>query len=175
MRMSPGFNSYPNSLSNDFSFSMTTSLGDRSDVKIKQNVCRVSRIGITFLRLCHVSSGRLNGLERQMARSRFMTNPYSTPSNLPPESRGQPRWLLRVLLLNALLVVFPAFILLVAYLWFEVTSERINALSPGDPVVFRHHFWVEVETLPATAYFIIPNMLLTGAYMAWRRRSRSPG
>lgn len=101
------------------------------------------------------------------------TNPYSPPSKPISESRPHPRWMLRALILNASLVTLALLLLLVLYVWFRLSSEWAIISSSGDPVVYRHHFWVNVDPAAALVYFTIPNLLLFAAYKIWSRRTHS--
>lgn len=101
--------------------------------------------------------------------STLVMNPYSSPTTAQSTSKMQaPPWLRRTVILNAMLVVLPLACLVVVYAFIRLSAARESATPTGDPVVYQHFFWINVDPWFAAAYFLVPNGILATVYACWK-------
>ena len=99
-------------------------------------------------------------------------NPYSSPTTTESLSTIQPPpWLRRLIILNSTLLIIPFVCLVVAYVLIRFSTAWESVTQTGDPVVYQHFFWINVDPWFATAYFLVPNGILAALFARWRFRS----
>lgn len=69
-------------------------------------------------------------------------------------------------LLSILFIGFAA-----VYISIRISTAWESATQTVDPVVYQHFYWIEVDTWFATAYFLVPNIILIGLFALWRFRT----
>jgi len=104
--------------------------------------------------------------------STTVMNPYSSPTTVESLSTIQPPpWLRRLIVLNVTLLIIPFVCLVVAYSFIRLSAAWESATQTGDPVVYQHFFWINVDRWFATAYFLVPNGILAALFARWKFRS----
>jgi hypothetical protein len=101
-----------------------------------------------------------------------VTNPYIPPRTAESLSTTQsPTWLGRSIILNVTLLSIPLVALVGAYAYIRLSTAWESATQTGDPVVYQHFFWINVDPWFAIAYFLVPNGILAGLFAIWKFRS----
>jgi hypothetical protein len=101
-----------------------------------------------------------------------MMNPYSSPTTVESPSTIQPPpWFRRLIVLNVTLLIIPFVCLVAAYSFIRLSAVWESATQTGDPVVYQHFFWMNVDRWFATAYFMVPNGILAALFASWKFRS----
>ena len=99
-------------------------------------------------------------------------NPYSPPTTFESRKSTQsPAWLHRIIVLNLTLLFIPFVCLVAVYTFIRLSSSWDSATQTGDPVVYQHFFWIDVDRWFATAYFLVPNGILAALFAHWKFRS----
>lgn len=96
-----------------------------------------------------------------------MSNPYSPTTTQSIGGAKAPRWWRRFAILNAALIIVPATVVLFIYLWVKLFGGLVPAATEGDPVLYEHTVWVEVDPWGLAALFLIPNGILLAMFVAW--------
>ena len=78
-------------------------------------------------------------------------------------------------MLNSALVLVPGLLLLAVYLLIEWSIRSQMKTSTGEPVLYEHSLWFDIEPLMAVAYFVVPNTILFVFFMYAFFRSRRHG
>ena len=99
-------------------------------------------------------------------------NPYSSPTTAESLSAIKPSpWLRRLIILNGTLLIIPLICLVVAYAFIRLSTAWESARQLGDPIVYQHFCWINVDPWFAIAYFLVPNGILAALFARWRFRS----
>ena len=94
-----------------------------------------------------------------------MSNPYTPTTTQSIGRTRSPRWWRRLAILNATLIIVPAAVVLVIYLWVKRFGGLVPPATQGDPVLYEHTVWVEVDPWGLAA--LIPNGILLAMFVAW--------
>lgn len=114
----------------------------------------------------------LNAKGIAQTASATVINPYSSPTTPEsPRSTQSPAWLHRIIVLNLTLLFIPFACLVAVYTFIRLSSTWGSATQTGDPVVYQHFFWIDVDRWFATAYFLVPNGILAALFARWKFRS----
>jgi hypothetical protein len=101
-----------------------------------------------------------------------VTNPYASSETTRLQATTRhPRWLLRAIVLNGILLTILLVGIAVVYVAVRLSIVWEYETQAGDPVVYQHFFWIKVDPWFATAYFMLPNGILAALFARWKFRS----
>jgi len=96
-----------------------------------------------------------------------VSNPYSPTTTQSIGRTRSPRWWRRLAILNATLIIVPAAVVLVIFLWVKLFGGLVPAATEGGPVLYEHTVWVEVDPWGLAALILIPNGILLTMFVVW--------
>ena len=96
-----------------------------------------------------------------------MINPYSPTTTQPIGRLSAPQWWRRFAILNAALIIVPAAVVLLIYLWVKLYGGLVPAATEDGPVLYEHTVWVEVDPWGLVAFILLPNGILLAMFVAW--------
>lgn len=70
-----------------------------------------------------------------------------------------------------MLLTIPCVCLVVAFALIRLSAAWKSATQTGDPVVYQHFFWIDVNPWFATTFFLVPNGILAILIARWKLRS----
>ena len=99
-----------------------------------------------------------------------MSNPYAPASRTDDKPQSSPKWLRRLLILNAVLLAIPV-VLWIAIYGVNLLPDNVQVdPTTGDPATYQHVVWVEINLSAFASYFLVPNMIFAIVFAVSRIR-----